>query len=392
MTIHFSADLRPIVGERVGMLHWLFDPVVSGFIIAYDLSGNAVLISNFDSTKHPVDTWSEGLCKAVLKDAIGKDIAPRILSYRPWILSRKIANSYRDGNIFLAGDAAHSFPPTGGLGLNSGLGDVHNLAFKIAAKLRGQASSACLDTYESERRHVAEVNSQQSVKNGKTIFNLLKTLGTAGLSDLYQARKRLFETIHDPDKQQRIKDAIEEQREHFDNLNLHIGYVYGDKTIPDHASIYKPTFVVGARLPHAWIEVEDKIVPHALPPVDLTYITELSVLEIAQKRYSILDLCAFDAFTLILPSSTSSPQNFSTFRQICSTYNVKVNIYRLEDDFKLGSAKSAQSWYKDSGLANGRGLLVRPDQHILFLSTAETSDTELLQSLSSFMAQDYQFV
>ncbi len=48
MTIHFNADLRPIVGERVGMLHWLFDPLAAGFIIAYDLSGNAVLISNFD--------------------------------------------------------------------------------------------------------------------------------------------------------------------------------------------------------------------------------------------------------------------------------------------------------------------------------------------------------
>lgn len=48
MTIHFNANLRPIVGERVGMLHWIMDPEASGFIIAYDLSGNAVLISNFD--------------------------------------------------------------------------------------------------------------------------------------------------------------------------------------------------------------------------------------------------------------------------------------------------------------------------------------------------------
>lgn len=48
MTIHFNANLRPIVGERVGMLHWIMDPLASGFIIAYDLSGNAVLISNFD--------------------------------------------------------------------------------------------------------------------------------------------------------------------------------------------------------------------------------------------------------------------------------------------------------------------------------------------------------
>lgn len=51
MTIHFKADLRPIVGDRVGMLHWITDPACSGFIIAYDLSGNQVLISNFDASR-----------------------------------------------------------------------------------------------------------------------------------------------------------------------------------------------------------------------------------------------------------------------------------------------------------------------------------------------------
>jgi hypothetical protein len=53
MTIHFNANLRPLVGERVGMLHWIMDPLAAGFIIAYDLSGNAVLISNFDVGGYP---------------------------------------------------------------------------------------------------------------------------------------------------------------------------------------------------------------------------------------------------------------------------------------------------------------------------------------------------
>lgn len=77
-----------------------------------------------------------------------------------------------------AGDAAHSFPLTGGLGLNSGLGDVHNLAYKLAAVHHGSAKDATLDTYDAERGQIALVNSQQSVKNGKKIFGLLKALGT----------------------------------------------------------------------------------------------------------------------------------------------------------------------------------------------------------------------
>jgi 2-polyprenyl-6-methoxyphenol hydroxylase-like FAD-dependent oxidoreductase len=220
MTIHFNADLRPVVGDRIGMLHWIADPEVSGFIIAYDLSGNQVLICNFDSKKHPVESWTDQHCRHVLNRAIGKEVKFDVLSFRPWILSRKIANQYRIGNVFLAGDAAHSFPPTGGLGLNSGLGDVHNLAYKIAAVHQGWGGRALLDTYELDRQMVANINSKQSVKNGQQIFALLKSLGTAGIEDPEKARENLYQTIHDPSKQDEIKDQIRAQTEHFDNVSV----------------------------------------------------------------------------------------------------------------------------------------------------------------------------
>lgn len=117
-----------------------------------------------------------------------------------------------------AGDAAHSFPPTGGLGLNCGIADIHNIAYKIAAVHQGWGSDALLDTYGAERRHVAEINSKQSVKNGKKIFSFLKTLGTAGIDDVEEAREALYRSIHDPSKQDMIKAQVEGQREHFDNV------------------------------------------------------------------------------------------------------------------------------------------------------------------------------
>lgn len=216
MTIHFNANLRPIVGERVGMLHWIIDPLAAGFIIAYDLSGNAVLISNFDADKYPVESWNLELCRQVVISALGTEAPFDIHSYRPWLLSRKVAKQYRVGNVFLAGDAAHSFPPTGGLGLNSGLADVHNLAYKIAMVLQGQAGDGLLDSYESERRQVAVVNSMQSVKNGKKIFSLLKSLGIG--DDSVAARKNLYATLQDPEKKKMIDRGVEDQREHFDNV------------------------------------------------------------------------------------------------------------------------------------------------------------------------------
>jgi 2-polyprenyl-6-methoxyphenol hydroxylase-like FAD-dependent oxidoreductase len=62
-----------------------------------------------------------------------------------------VAERYRDGRVFLAGDAAHHMPPTGGFGLNTGVQDVHNLAWKLAAVLHGWAGADLLDSYEAER-------------------------------------------------------------------------------------------------------------------------------------------------------------------------------------------------------------------------------------------------
>lgn len=101
MTIHFSCNLRCVLGDRRGMLHWIMDPAVSGFIINYDPSGNQVLICNFDAKRHPVETWNAELCKEVLSAAIGQDVDFSVLSWRPWVLSRKVAEQYRSGNVLL---------------------------------------------------------------------------------------------------------------------------------------------------------------------------------------------------------------------------------------------------------------------------------------------------
>lgn len=203
------------------MLHWIMDPACSGFIIAYDLSGNQVLISNFDAKKHPVESWNEELARSVITAAIGqgKEVPFDVLSYRPWILSRKVAKQYHLGNVFLAGDAAHAFPPTGGLGLNTGIADVHNLVYKIAAVQQGWGSEKLLHTYGAERRNPATVSARQSVKNGKEIFSFLKTLGIAGMDDVDEARRNLYKSIHEPAKQKMIDEHVEGQREHFDNVS-----------------------------------------------------------------------------------------------------------------------------------------------------------------------------
>lgn len=120
MTIHFRADITQVLGDRVGMLFWMFDPAASGFIIGYDLKGELVLITNFDvsrfhmcrltedlaepfiqSTRWPVEKWTEQHAHDVVMATIGKQIPIEVLSFRPWVLSRKVAEIYQDGRVFL---------------------------------------------------------------------------------------------------------------------------------------------------------------------------------------------------------------------------------------------------------------------------------------------------
>ncbi len=92
--------------------------------------------------------------KAYLYESIGATIDVEFEHIGFWDLRFMLANSYRQGRVFIAGDAAHSHPPYGGYGVNSGFEDARNLGWKLAARLQGWGSEGLLDSYDAERRHV----------------------------------------------------------------------------------------------------------------------------------------------------------------------------------------------------------------------------------------------
>jgi putative polyketide hydroxylase len=102
--------------------------------------------------------------RAAISRAIGRsDIAIEIIVTGQWELSALITERFSQGRVFLAGDAAHTLPPTrGGYGANTGIADVHNLAWKLSAVLSGRSSPALLDTYDAERRPVAWTRLEQT--------------------------------------------------------------------------------------------------------------------------------------------------------------------------------------------------------------------------------------
>lgn len=296
----------------------------------------------------------------------------------------------KPANKTRGGDAAHAFPPTGGLGLNSGLGDVHNLAYKLAAVHQGWAGDGILNTYQTDRRQVALVNSNQSVKNGKEIFGLLRALGTTD-ENVDVARQNLYRNIQDPGAMVEINKGIEGQREHFDNLNLHIGYVYGDTEIPGHASVFNPVCAPGARLPHAWIRPVGSLKSRIpLPPVDSSYVPELSTDQVKEKEYSTLDLCPFDAFTIVVDSSWAEEWRtcIAKARQVLPVPvrdTLKIETAVLGVDFEL--ERDQPQWLKLMRLKEGQATLVRPDQHILATFESDsTSSEDLVGSLRGHLS------
>ncbi|MGE5132639.1 MAG: FAD-dependent monooxygenase [Gemmatimonadota bacterium] len=180
ITIYFQADadLGPLLRDRNQGVHYVTNPVLRGFF-RLDRSGNAgFLVVNLAGdisrpeivAAYPSAPWAnvaEGITTeralALLRAAIGVPGIPvTIKDVATWRAVADGADRYQDGRVFLAGDAAHVVPPNGGFGGNTGVQDAHNLAWKLALVLRGQARPGLLATYDAERRPVGDLTVEQA--------------------------------------------------------------------------------------------------------------------------------------------------------------------------------------------------------------------------------------
>ncbi|MEU6962551.1 FAD-dependent monooxygenase [Streptomyces chrestomyceticus] len=109
------------------------------------------------------DDFTDERCVEIVRQAAGRDIDVEIMDKVPWRGAQLVSETFRAGRVFLAGDAAHVHPPAGGFGANTGIHDAHNLAWKLAAVLKGWGTDALLDTYDAERRPLGIAMSEQAL-------------------------------------------------------------------------------------------------------------------------------------------------------------------------------------------------------------------------------------
>ena len=326
--IHFEADLRPLVVDRPGILYWTTAPGVTGTFVAHDIDSTWVYMHPWDPDRESARDYTEAVCADIVRRALGTDAYPLMIrTIRTWTMTAQVAERYRERRIFLVGDAAHRFPPTGGLGLNTGVQDAHNLAWKIAAVEAGWASDALLDTYEAERRPVAQSNADVSLQNA------------IRLAEVYQA---LASANGNAEGSAEVRAAIANQAEHFDMLGLQLGFAYssnGNGGVPvSSVREYVPSGHPGARVPHAWVERDG-------------------------VRVSALDLFRYDRFTLVIGPDGDRWLEGADGR-------VPVDRIRIGEDIIDPDGR----WMRLLGIDAAGAVLIRPDQHVAWRSSRGSDD------------------
>jgi hypothetical protein len=188
-----------------------------------------------------------------VRQAVGRDFAFEILTVGVWARRNLVAERYRSGRVFLAGDAVHVMPPNGGLGMNTGIADAVDLGWKLAALLQGWGGEGLAASYEAERRPAGLRACQEAMRNFERI-----------------TPRRHFPHIHEDSPEGRAtreelgRKLAVSMRNAWDNpLNTHLGYRYERSPVcvadgapppePEDSRIYAQSSHPGGRAPHAWL-------------------------------------------------------------------------------------------------------------------------------------------
>src|SRR5262245_51321042 len=230
LTIYFTADLSPWIGQNRWSLIYVNNPVLGGFFrlnraaqagfLAINIVGDPKVDPH--AATNVASDVSQGRLIELVRAGVGKpDLDVRIDGYTRWRATAQVAERFQAGRIFIAGDAAHLMPPNGGFGGNTGIHDAHNLAWKLASVLKGHASPALLETYASERKPVARFTVEQAFSR-------------------YVARTAPW--LHDSQHPEPL----------VHDLNIELGYLYGS-SLGTHADPRTTRGAAGSRAPHVWL-------------------------------------------------------------------------------------------------------------------------------------------
>ena len=246
-------EIKQLLGERAAWMTWVLNPRVTGVVVAIDGDELWLLHRNVGMSAGYESIDRDQSIRDLL--GVGQNFKWEVVHHQDWTARRMVASRFRQGNVFVCGDAAHIWIPFAGYGMNAGIADATNLSWMMAAVLNGQAHERILEVHERERHPITEQVSRFAMNKameyarasqGRKIPGLLESRNFLGR----MMRKRLGRKLYDINLSQ------------FACEGLNFGYYYDDSPIIHYDGASPPAYemgsatpstVPGCRLPHFWL-------------------------------------------------------------------------------------------------------------------------------------------
>jgi 2,4-dichlorophenol 6-monooxygenase len=383
MNILFRADLSKYVAHRPSVLYWVMQPgadvggIGMGLVRMIRPWNEWLIVWGYDINE-PAPEVDEAFATGVARQLVGDpDLEIELLGASVWTVNDAYATHMQKDRVFIMGDAAHRHPPSNGLGSNTSIQDAFNLAWKLAAVLKGQAGEALLETYSTERAPIAKqivTRANQSIGEFGPIF---EALGMTGGTDYAQIKANMDgRTKAAPEAEAQraaLRDAIAFKKYEFDAHGVEMNQRYVSDAIvtdgqpeptfeKDAELHHQPTTWPGARLPHAWVFDRD-----------------------TGAQVSTLDLCGGGAFTLL--TGIGGEAWCEAAASLETELGIKIRTHVIGP--RQPHVDHVGDWARASEITDTGCVLVRPDHHVAWRAQDMAGDpgAELRRVLTQVLAR-----
>jgi len=381
MNITFKADISAKVASRPSVLYWVIQPgsnvggIGAGLVRMIRPWHEWLIVWGYDISQPPPTVDTEKATE-IVRNLLGlPDLDVEITGTSLWGNNEMFATHLQKRRVFAAGDAIHRHPPSNGLGSNTSVQDSYNLAWKLAAVLRGQAGAGLLETYSTERAPVARQIVTRANQSSREFGQFFEVLGLTSAETEAEMREQIEErkwnTARGRAKRAALVSAMELKNYEFNAHGVELGQFYQSTAIVgdgaarpaparDPELYYQASTVPGAHLPHAWVGD-------------------------AANKVSTLDLAPYGAFTLF--TGIAGEAWAEAAEKVGQDLNVPVTTVII------GPGRAVTDLYYDWArvreIDEDGALLVRPDKFIGWRSMSLPGSPEraLRDALASLLSR-----
>ena len=370
MNILFRADLSKYVAHRPSVLYWVMQPgadvggIGMGLVRMIRPWNEWLIVWGYDINE-PTPEVDATFATNVARQLVGDpELEIELISANTWTVNNAYATELQRDRVFIMGDAAHRHPPSNGLGSNTSIQDAYNLAWKLAAVLKGQAGAGLLASYNAERAPVAKqivTRANQSIAEFGPIFEALGMTGGTDYAKIKASMTARTDATATAAKQRAaLREAIAFKKYEFDAHGVEMNQRYKSQAVVtdgqmeptfdlDAELYFQPTTWPGARLPHAWVYEHD-----------------------SGAKHSTLDLCGRGLFTVL--TGIGGEAWCAAAEAVGQELNLNIRCHVIGPRQRY--VDHVGEWARAAEISDSGCLLVRPDQHVAWRLEELASDPE----------------